>query len=317
MTLERNPRYHRTTQGNVKRVTLRLMDRLAPEHEALYVADEVDVLSTGWSTAETVIERLRRRLPAEYSRRDRFVTTYYWLDPDRPPLSDRRLRQAMAMAVDRDAVSALWMHGLATRATGGFVPPGMPGHIPGLALPLDPDGAARLVAEVAASGELPEITLFCLPSREPTARQLAASWRAAGIPIRLQSEQATGLFTSSWESTTGPKLSLGSWVADYPDPDTFLRVCTELDLPNWRHNRLRNLLGQAARTTDPAARLASYQEVERILTDEAVLVPLTYNSEHLMIKPWVTHYPSIPVKYAGFWEDIIIGPDQHQLLSSP
>lgn len=225
----------------------------------------------------------------------RFVTTYYWLDP----------------------VSALWMHGLAMRATGGFVPPGMPGHIPGLALPLDPDGAARLVAEVAASGELPEITLFCLPSCEPTARQLADSWRAAGIPIRLQSEQATGLFTSSWASTTGPRLNLGSWVADYPDPDTFLRVCTELDLPNWRHNRLRNLLGQAARTTDPAARLASYQEVERILTDEAVLVPLTYNSEHLMIKPWVTHYPSIPVKYAGFWEDIIIGPDQHQLPSSP
>lgn len=313
MMLERNPSYHRSTRGNVQRVTLRLGRPPAAEHEALYLTDEVDVLSTAWFTAESVADRLRRRLPVEYSRRDRFVTRYYWLDPDRPPLNDRRLRQAMTMAIDRDAVAARWSHGLAIPAAGGLVPPGMPGHVPSLALPHDPDRAARLVAEVAATADLPEITLFCLASGEQAARELADGWRAAGIPIRIQCEMATGLFASSWESTTGPRISLGGWVADYPDPDTFLRVCAELDLPNWRHDRLQSVLGQAARTTDPAAKLASYKEVERILADEAVLVPLTYNSEHLMIKPWVTHYPSIPVKYAGFWEDIIIGPDQHGL----
>jgi ABC-type oligopeptide transport system substrate-binding subunit len=111
-----------------------------------------------------------------------------------------------------------------------------------------------------------------------------------------------------WAGTPEPKVAMGGWIADYPDPDTFLRVCVEFDLPDWRHAPYHSLLEQAARATDPAVRLARYGDAERVLAGEAIVVPLLYESEHLMLKPWVSSYPTIPVKSPGFWEDVVIGP---------
>jgi ABC-type transport system substrate-binding protein/transcriptional regulator with XRE-family HTH domain len=308
MVLVRNPRYHGVARGNVHRVTLNLAVADA-EHEALYLADGVDLVSGGWFTPADVITRLRRRFPAEYARRDRFVTFYYWwLDSGTPPLDDRRLRQAMAMAVDRDAVEARSTHGLALPATGGLVPPGMPGHVPDLAARYDPDEATRLVADTANSRELPELTLFCTRRGEPIAQQLSDGWQAVGIPCRLHRLDSSSELPVARDETAGPKIAFGGWVADYPDPDTFLRVDVELDLPGWRHNRYWSLLEQATRTADSAARLARYEKAERVLAEEAVIVPLTYEPENLMLKPWVTDYPTIPVKYPGFWKDVTIGP---------
>lgn len=68
------------------------------------------------------------------------------------------------------------------------------------------------------------------------------------------------------------------------------------------------MLDRAGRATDPAVRSTAYQEAEQILAAEAVIVPLAYEPEHLMLKPWVVHYPSIPVKYPGFWKDVVVGP---------
>jgi ABC-type oligopeptide transport system substrate-binding subunit/transcriptional regulator with XRE-family HTH domain len=306
MVLERSSHYHGPARGNVYRVVL---DLAAPDPElvARYLADQVDVLSSAWFSTDEVIDHLRSRLPAEYSRRDRFVTRYYWVDHGVPPLDDRRLWRAMAMAVDRDTLAATWGHGLPMPATGGLVPPGMPGHVPDLAAPYDPQRAADLVAAVARDSALAEVTLFTLAATEPGARQLCEGWQAVGVPARVQTVSAAE-FMTAWTDIPGPKAALGGWVADYPDPDTFLRVCVELDKPDWRHDRYPAVLEQAALATDPAARLARYQEAERILADEAIFVPLLYVPEHLMLKPWVSSYPSIPVKYPGFWKDVIIGP---------
>jgi ABC-type oligopeptide transport system substrate-binding subunit/transcriptional regulator with XRE-family HTH domain len=306
MVLERSSRYHGTARGNVSRVVLDLATPVG-ELAAHYLADEVDVLSSAWFCPDEVINHLRRRLPAEYSRRDRFVTIYYWVDPGGPPLDDRRLRQAMAMAVDRDALVASWGLGLPVAGTGGLVPPGMPGHIPDLAAPYDPARAAALVAEVARGGALAEVPVFAQPAHEPVVRQLCEAWRAIGVPVHVQTFTGSDFFTE-WTETPAPKAALGGWVADYPDPDTFLRVCVELDLPDWRHDRYRTLLERAARTTDPVGRLATYEEAERILAEEAIIVPLFYEPEHLLLKPWVSSHPSIPVKYPGFWQDTVIGP---------
>jgi ABC-type oligopeptide transport system substrate-binding subunit/transcriptional regulator with XRE-family HTH domain len=305
MVLDRSTPYHGTARGNVSRVVL---DLGVPDEELemRYLADQVDVLSSAWFTPYEVIDRLRRRLPGEYSRRERFVTVYYWTDPGVPPVDDRRLRRAMALAVDRDALMASWGRSLSGPGTGGLVPPGMPGHVPGIAAPYDPARAAELVAEVARDRPLAEVTVLTVPSLELGARLLCEGWRAIGIPVRAQ-RCSTADFYTEWTNFPGPKAALGGWVADYPDPDTFLRVCVDLNLPGWRDDRYRTLLERAARTTDPVARLAAYEEAERILADDAHVVPLFYEPEHLMLKPWVSSHPSIPVKYPGFWKDIVIG----------
>jgi ABC-type oligopeptide transport system substrate-binding subunit/transcriptional regulator with XRE-family HTH domain len=307
MVLERNPRYHGDAGGNVQRVTLDL-GATAAEHGALYLGDELDVLSTAWFTDLETIDRLRRRFPDEYSKRERFVSLYYWLDPSTPPLDDRRVRQAMAMAVDVQRIGAQLSRGLWQPATGGLVPPGMPGHVPDLATPPDPASAARLVAEAGPEVSRSTVKLVCWGRNEPLARMLQASWDAIGLRTEIVVLKVGFDAIDRWAQTEPPRAAVGGWVADYPDPDTFLRVCVELDLPDWKHDRYDALLGRAARTTEPAVRAAAYQEAERVLAEEALFVPLAYEPEHLMLKPWVVHYPSIPVKYPGFWKDVVVGP---------
>ncbi len=68
-------------------------------------------------------------------------------DTTRPPFDDVRVRQAFAHALDRPALAQAVLHGLVSPATGGLVPPGLPGHAAGIGLVYDPERARRLLAE--------------------------------------------------------------------------------------------------------------------------------------------------------------------------
>lgn len=65
----------------------------------------------------------------------------------RNPLRDVRVRRALSMAIDRQAITSRIMDGAATPAN-QFLPPGTFSHVPDLPpIPYDPEGARRLLAE--------------------------------------------------------------------------------------------------------------------------------------------------------------------------
>lgn len=310
LTLERNPRYHGQARGNVQRVSLHFTEPWgALEHEALYLADDVDVLATSMQTDDGVIDRLRRRLPGEHtSRGEGYLTFYYWLDLKASVMKDRRIRQAMAMAVDRDALVSRWCPGMSVAATGGLVPPGIPGHLPGVSAPYEPDRATQLVADAFDWVTPPDITVIGVTFMEPLVQQLVDGWQTVGLPVRLHVCSTFDDQRRTWDSTLGAKVGVIGWIADYPDPDNFLRVAVHTFLADWDHDQYWSLLDDAARTTNSTLRLALYQDAERILAKEAVVVPLAYQPEHLMLKPWITGFPTVPIASPGFWKDVTVGP---------
>jgi ABC-type oligopeptide transport system substrate-binding subunit len=50
-----------------------------------------------------------------------------------------------------------------------------------------------------------------------------------------------------------------------------------------------------------------YQEADRILVEEAVIMPLAYGGSHLLVKPWVRRFPASATRF-WFWKDVIIDP---------
>lgn len=106
-------------------------------------------------------------------------------------------------------------------------------------------------------------------------------------------------------ATHTPHLFIFGWVADYPDPDSFLRVA--LHQQHWHHEQYEQLLDAARRTDDPVERLKFYQAADRLLMQEAGIMPLTYGQWHLLIKPWVKRYPISPLSH-NYWKDVIIEP---------
>ncbi len=77
------------------------------------------------------------------------------------------------------------------------------------------------------------------------------------------------------------------WNAGSPDPDYFLRVGVRSLLPHWRNDKYSRLLKEAQHTLDQGDRIRLYQEADKILIEDAVVMPIAYNKEHFLSKPWV------------------------------
>jgi ABC-type oligopeptide transport system substrate-binding subunit len=99
-------------------------------------------------------------------------------------------------------------------------------------------------------------------------------------------------------------VNLG-WVADYPDPDSFLRVSRTRGWPGWHHETYERLVKEARGLTDLAQRMQRYRQAEDVLVREAPVLPLIYERDHLLVKPWVRAYPMSAIKPA-FWKDVIL-----------
>jgi ABC-type oligopeptide transport system substrate-binding subunit/class 3 adenylate cyclase len=211
------------------------------------------------------------------------------LIPRRAPLTDVRFRRAIAHAIDRERVSGI--AGVPS-AHGGIVPPGLAGHSPELGLEFDPERARRLLAEAGypKGKRLPRLRLLFpktmwIPRLDELQDQLL---KHVGLQLELVQIPVGQVY---WEVKEAD-LQIGSWVADYPDPDNFLRQShfyRILRNGGWRHPRLEQLLEEAARTVDRPLRLAMYREADRILVnDEAVVVPFLYAPlRNDLLKPWV------------------------------
>lgn len=170
--------------------------------------------------------------------------------------------------------------------------------------------ARRLMAEAGYPGgrgfPVAE-ALMSSQENESLSKHLRAQWQEnLGVEITWQPMEH-----GAWVERVlrePPSISFGRWYADYPDPDNFPRISTALWLPGWQNEAYDGLVVEGARRVmDQEERMRMYQQADRILVEEAPILPLVYARLHLLVKPWVRKYPTSPMK-AWFWKDVIIEP---------
>ncbi len=85
----------------------------------------------------------------------------------------------------------------------------------------------------------------------------------------------------------------GGWAADYADPVTFLELLrsgTPLNTSGWSDATYDALLDEAAATTDAASRMRLLARAERLMLDEAPILPLFHFTSFCLLKPYVGGY---------------------------
>ena len=305
MVFERNPAYAGRFTGNLAQVELHLTaDPLAKL--ALYEAGRLDVFRA-WFLPPATLDRVRQHLAEDYRSVPQVTTLYVGFDASREPFADARVRRALSMALDRDRYVADIHHGHFVPAGGEFVPPGMPGHSPGIGLQYDPDHARRLLAEAGfpSGAGFPRTALLVCEFRAHEGRYLAKTWHEQ-LGIHVEVETIEAALSAEVLRDTRPLMFFNGWAADYADPDSFLRICVKATLPAW-HNQTFERLVESARCADAQERrMELYREADRVLTQEAALIPLTYARAQLLVKPWVERYPISAMK-AWFWKDVVLG----------
>ena len=135
----------------------------------------------------------------------------------------------------------------------------------------------------------------------------AAQWHDnLGVEIEWQ-----GLEVGVWFDRMNrepPHIHLSRWLADYPDPDSFLRTNPFRRRTGWRNDAYDRLVEQAQHATVPGERIKLYQQADAILVQEVPLMPVYYERYNVLVKPWVSRFPTSGIRYRGYWKDVIIEP---------
>jgi tetratricopeptide (TPR) repeat protein len=130
LLLVRNADYRGRFTGNVQRVELTLLPLGEwPAVLEKYEAGDLDVILRHWHIPPPERDRIRRRHAGEYVSVPALHTGYVGFDVSRPPFDDVRVRRAFALAIDKETLADVVNRGYWSPATGGFVPPAMPGHL--------------------------------------------------------------------------------------------------------------------------------------------------------------------------------------------
>lgn len=217
------------------------------------------------------------------------LVIYANMNVNDPALHDKRVRQAIACAIDRRAlIAALW-RGQA-RVADSLLPPGHWARADNSELPQYPHDVKRAIALLEAAGLKPDengirLRFNLKTSTDETTRLTAQAMqqqlRAAGIEMSIRSAEF-GTFYS--DITKGAfQMYILRWIGSNEDPDIFRYAYASSSFPPKGGNRGRYsnlevdaLIADANSAVDQAQRKRDYVRVQEILADELPGIMLYY-----------------------------------------
>ena len=293
LVLSLNPHYRGYAQGNLGLVECPIQPDYDQAME-LYDRDELDGISLFMADPATAA-RMQLKYRDEYLSPPHLSTVFLTFQCDRPPFDDADVRRAFTHAVNREQYAREAARGQYRPALGGLLPPGMPGHSPGIGLAHDPELARAHLGKAGypAGRGFPRLTLIYVGGTEEqrNVTALAYAWKQVlNVDVELIGLGWAG-FYAQWERGSAPISCMG-WSADYPDPDSMLRMIFHshdgIHPGNWSNFGFDRLLEEAARIQDQKRQIALYKEADQILVaQEAAILPLGYARGKQLVKPWV------------------------------
>ena len=288
IVVARNPDY-----WNAGTVTLRQIAFYPTENPDTEERDfRAGQLHVTYSIPLAKIEAYRREAPGQL-RVDPFLQTFFLrFNARRAPFDDPRVRRALSLAIDRDAIARRVLSGGYPPAH-SFTPPDCGGYTARASVGLDVYQARRLLAEAGFPGGK-GIPPFEVQARnddvQPSVLEaIQEMWlRRLGVRVTLAAlEQKTWLQN---QQTLNYAVSTSGWAGDFLDPVTFLDLFVSGGGNNWTgwgDKAYDGMIEEAARTRDPRARLEVFQNAESYLLEKGPVAPLYFGAHSYLIQPSV------------------------------
>jgi ABC-type transport system substrate-binding protein len=156
---------------------------------------------------------------AELQRRPALRALYIAINTRRGPLADPRVRRALNLAVDRDAILRNVAGGRGVLAA-GTIPPGLAGHdSTRRPYPFDPEAAKRLLAEAGQTRLSIQLWRSSRPIYARIAQSIQQDLASAGVTVEIVERDAASARAAARNGEAD--LFLTDWYGDYPDPENF------------------------------------------------------------------------------------------------
>jgi oligopeptide transport system substrate-binding protein len=290
MIWEKNPYYWDAASVALGRVEVRVFNDAVTALDA-YETGAVDLTTVTPPLAIQPLLAAReagRRKDVQYE--TTLATYFYRINCSRPPFSDVRVRRALVLAIDRQAIIERAARG-GQKPAFSLVPPGLEGYSPPTGLREDVEEARRLLAEAghpggAGLGE-PAILVNKGLGHVPIAEMIQQQWRERlGVNVRI--EQVEWKVFLDRISRLDFEIARGGWYGDYVDPNTFIDMFVTDGGNNntgWSNRQYDGLVASAANQADPAARMEDFRRAEALLLGEVPIIPLYFYTQVTLVRP--------------------------------
>lgn len=229
------------------------------------------------------------------------VGTSYFVINNAHPLfnNNRKLRQAMSLAFDRDRANQLFHKGTETLAQ-STIPPGLAGYQVSYINPYcvyDVEKAKQYLAEAGYPGGqgLPVITV---DTTADTAKKQRAEFfqqcmKAIGIHVDVITNTWPELIKKKQKKAT--MLHTMGWSADYPDAESFFQLFYAPGKPtglgmNFNDDAFNVLYKKAVTMPDSPARTALYEQLNQIIGESVPVIYTLHSTHRTLHQSWVKNY---------------------------
>jgi peptide/nickel transport system substrate-binding protein len=211
--------------GNVDRIVTRIVKSTSRQAQDV-IDGELDYMQDP-PPADLTAE-IKARYPDRYREWPTLSTYYFFLNHELPPFDDKRVREAVNVAIDSTALARLF--GGRLSPTCNLIPSGIPGHAELDPCPHgDPDGpgdverARELVEQAGAEGE--PVTVYA--NNDSNRPQIGEYYRALlediGLDADLRVIDGAVYFDTIGKQSTRAQTGLANWFADFPHPGSFVQ----------------------------------------------------------------------------------------------
>ncbi len=299
--VEKSPTYYDRAKVRLNALHFYPIDNIDAEERAFRAGQ----LHMTWALPlSKVVPLQREKSPA--LRIDPFLETYFFrLNVRKAPLDDVRIRRALSLAIDRDAIATKILPG-GRQPAPTFVSPLLVGYTPPARKAYDPEAARRLLAEAghAKGAGLPPIEILYNNSEilRLVGEAIQQMWsRELGIEVRLSNQEKKVVFAN--RRAGDYQVLLGSWTADYLDATTFLDMWLSDSGNNhtgWKSPAYDALAARALTIADPNARAAVLAEAETLVLDAAPIIPIYFNTHVYLLNPSVQGWQPTPMDHTDY-----------------
>ncbi|QDV08262.1 Periplasmic oligopeptide-binding protein precursor [Planctomycetes bacterium Poly30] len=230
---------------------------------------------------------------------------FYRVNVTKPPLDNKLVRQALSLAIPRQAITESVTKAGQVPAY-SLVPPGMAGYTGaemahGSSYEADLARARELIVEAGygpGGKQFPTIEVHynTADSHRDIAIVIADAWaKNLGVNVKLLNQEWKVYLDT--QSSLGYDVSRSAWIGDYADPNTYIDLFMtggENNKTGWGDPEYDRLVRMGNSELDPAKRMSIMAEAEALLMDAMAIMPIYFYVTQTTYSPRLGgYYPNV------------------------
>jgi oligopeptide transport system substrate-binding protein len=302
VVLTKSPTYWDHDQVRLDKIVLMPISDQS-QNTNLYRSGELDYVRNLY-LPDALIPALSKR--KDFQSSSFFGSYYLEFNIKRKPFNDIRVRRALNLAIDREAITNHYLPALKMQPACTVVPPILPGYSQPRCSMYDPKRARALLAEAGFPGgkNFPVVSIDIINHGTTiTASQaIQQMWKKElGIQVNIDMEEAQTHLSRA--ESRDFNINAGGWIGDYMDPAAFLDLFIDTNSNNhtdWKDSTYVDLMKKAEGAANLKERLYWMNAAEARLIDQAPVAPMVFMGTQTMKKPWVKGLYANPLGQNSF-----------------